>query len=301
MRPLRILSHALVGATMATALVWVVRDLGGFSHSSPHRVFNWHPLLMVFAFAVVQTEALLLFRQQQPVVTPTERVRRTREPSFGGGPLAFSGSETGAPSPVATTAVIATYRRPSHLKAAHGILHTVALAAALTGFAFVFAHILSEGEKHFTTSHSWTGVVVLVALLVHYAVAIALFARPPADSAAAARRLQQMPWHRFCGVSIYLLGLVTTLSGIMFKERASLDKKHPLDAMHITANVLAVLITLLGFVTIVQVVGPAAGGCAHNAVGIHDSDVAEVRALEFFDEDEERRALWRRAPSGVME
>ena len=65
----RLMMYATFGVTEALGvfavflvLYWVVHSLGGFAWDGSSQQFNWHPFLMVTAFAFLMGNSLVLYR-----------------------------------------------------------------------------------------------------------------------------------------------------------------------------------------------------------------------------------------------
>ncbi len=155
-----------------------------------HRIFNYHPLLMILAFPVVMGEALLAFRQP-PMATQR-----------------YYGWWMCAPRPTHSPHTPSTTHRPSR-KQAHWVLHTIAIVFALTGVLAAYrSHSLKlpVPTPNLYSVHSYLGLITVMAALVQYVLGFLAYLLPKLPLP---KRRALMPAHQLMGRSVFVLGLAT--------------------------------------------------------------------------------------------
>ncbi|KAL1464970.1 hypothetical protein WDU94_004568 [Cyamophila willieti] len=102
------------------------------------------------------------------------------------------------------------------LKLAHVSLHSVILFMVLFGLVAAFdSHNFADPPKpNLYTLHSWIGLLTVILYFSQYVVGFFSFMYPGiADSLRAAL----MPYHVFCGVSIFIMSSCAVLTGLLEK------------------------------------------------------------------------------------
>lgn len=184
-------------ATALAVFFWAYFLLGGVSWSperdpatgrvtSTSKLFNWHPILMSFAFLVCSGEAMLAYRSSTPP------------------PLLLAAA---GPAPPTRSA----------RKAAHASLQACALVIALLGSSAAWrSHALADPPiPHLYSPHSWIGATTMTLFFAQAALGTAAFVFPGLKPPE--RRASFSPWHRLLGMCAFSAALVAIATGLQEK------------------------------------------------------------------------------------
>ena len=188
-RAITLATRVMQAIVVLLMILWVTVFLGGLALSptpSPTdpatnntgKLFNWHPLLMTFAFAVCMGEAVLAYKVPLAGSLAQDRAGRKRW---------------------------------------HGLLHTAAVAAVCLGLtAAIKSHTLKRPAPmaNFYSVHSALGVLACIMFAGQYAIGLYCYVWPrlrDRDRAALG------PLHRCAGLSTWSVGLAAMAVGIQEK------------------------------------------------------------------------------------
>lgn len=136
-------------------------------------LFSWHPTLMVLSFGFLMTEAILIFSPQSSVILSAPRATKVKF---------------------------------------HWILQTLALAAALLGFAVIYYNKNLNSKPHFKSWHGIMGfsTVVLICLQSLQGIGV-LYSKLPLVNKLKPRQLKQL--HGVSGSLVFLVACITLSLG----------------------------------------------------------------------------------------
>mmetsp|Transcript_31721 Transcript_31721/g.83083 ORF Transcript_31721/g.83083 Transcript_31721/m.83083 type:complete len:267 (+) Transcript_31721:257-1057(+) len=175
-------ARALYIAVLGVLIEYTRTKRGGFSEGRAPRssapAFNWHPTLMVAAFVVCGTEAVLMIR-----ASPVRALRsRSRQRAHA--------VVNSAVTVLAVAGAIVAFESHSG-----GEVHVVGSTAPL-----------HQERGHFPTAHSWLGLVTLLLMLVQVVLGVNRFQKTA--------KAVVHPYHRFFGLLVYSSALLTTVLGV---------------------------------------------------------------------------------------
>ncbi|XP_037545230.1 cytochrome b561 [Nematolebias whitei] len=131
-----------------------------------------------------------------------------------------------------------------NVKLLHGIIHLLALIISIVGVVAVFDFHKAANIPDMYSLHSWCGMATLVLFCVQWVMGLLFFLFPGMSS-----RLRSMylPIHMFCGLTLLLMAIGTSLLGITEKLLFSITSTYSLFAPEgMLANVLGILLVLYG-------------------------------------------------------
>jgi heme A synthase len=140
--------------------------------------FNYHSLFMSLAFPILMTQSVLLYK------------------GFG-------------------------FTDRAAIKKTHGILHTLSFVFIVLGVIFIFSNHISKSIRPLYSVHSWIAVLTILSFFfqMFFGMWIFLFHSPDlAGDQWRERSSRYAPYHRFFGLTTYLLGMTTVLAGIQEKQ-----------------------------------------------------------------------------------
>ncbi|KAF7808511.1 putative ascorbate-specific transmembrane electron transporter 1 [Senna tora] len=137
----------------------------------------------------------------------------------------------------------------------HLVLHLIALASAILGIItiFKFKNEMSSPNLfsiHMFTLHSWLGIIAISSFGLQYILAFFAYFFPGAEMST---RASLMPWHRFIGIVIFLLGVCTAETGLV-EYFQYLQLIHQQEALFI--NFTALLLFLYAVFVTLSVILP---------------------------------------------
>mmetsp|Transcript_11311 Transcript_11311/g.26894 ORF Transcript_11311/g.26894 Transcript_11311/m.26894 type:complete len:401 (-) Transcript_11311:321-1523(-) len=234
-------------------IIWI-HELGGLSWktttSSSQHVFNWHPLLMVVAFAFM-TVATLSFRLT--LIQQTAPSDNNNDSNGYG--IETAGGPDGAPTTTTTTTTTASSSSSSsshwtraERKTLHAMSWSVALLSMSIGLIAVFRS--HNGPPTYIANlysfHSWVGITVFGLYVLQFLAAFFAFggasstglfirricrirpsssssssspsAAPSSSSISSSFKTKLLIVHYYAGPTIYVGVMVTILLGIQEKE-----------------------------------------------------------------------------------
>lgn len=230
-------------ATFLVVAGWALGPLGGVSWSperdpatgsvtSTSKLFNWHPILMAFAFLVCSGEAMLAYRSSTPLLVPAPATRNAR-------------------------------------KSAHAAMHASALVIAILGSTAAFrSHNLADPPiPNLYSPHSWVGATAMTLFLAQAALGTAVFLFPGLQPPE--RRASFSPWHRLLGSCAFFAALVAIATGLQEKAtfaqaygkedvRGPVVRTAALAELGVLASAFCVGAAL--FFSAPAIAGPGAGG-----------------------------------------
>lgn len=198
-----ITSLLLSPAAIVLVALWVSNEsMGGgglsWSQGEAGRVFNWHPLLMVTAYALMNAGALI-FR-----VSGTSTYQASIFTS------AYSASSLSA---------TAYPRKRGIMKYIHGTIWSLDFVFGLVAMLAVFkSHNdpISGYIANLYSFHSWVGIAVLSLFTLQFLVGIVLFGGMSGSSRLGTPLLMEI--HKYTGTYIHILATATIMLGIQEKE-----------------------------------------------------------------------------------
>jgi magnesium-transporting ATPase (P-type) len=188
-------AHILCFIALLLVFGWT-HMLGGFSWQTGHskQVFNWHPVLMVIAFAFI-TVATLSFRTNIIIGT---LVRRHSDP-------------------------LQQLDLHNLQKRIHGMAWLIAALCASFGLVAVFkSHNdpVSGYLSNWYSLHSWTGMMVILMYVIQFGMGFLAFWKPIAYfTTPTARKQKILQFHKTVGPILYCTITLTILLGIQEKEK----------------------------------------------------------------------------------
>ncbi|XP_055036686.2 lysosomal membrane ascorbate-dependent ferrireductase CYB561A3 [Misgurnus anguillicaudatus] len=140
-------------------------------------------------------------------------------------------------------------------KVAHAGLLLVALVLCLLGVSAAFDFHSANNIPHLYSLHSWTGIVTVATFTLQWSVGFGAFLLPWTSLAF---RSFLKPIHLWMGMAIFILGLISSLSGINEKLLLTLvgrngSNTEPYSALPseaLFANSLGILVALFGLVVL---------------------------------------------------
>jgi len=198
-----IISIVLSPLAVILVSIWA-SNLGGVSWTQGEsgRVFNWHPVLMVTAYAIMNIGALIF------------RVSGT------------SSYHTSVVRPSATIPSEDAQKKRGVMKMIHGSIWS---SSFIFGIVAILAVVKSHNDPisgyiaNLYSFHSWVGVLVLSLYTLQFVVGILAFGGLPSSSSGRSRRSwiskpALMEIHKYTGTYIHILVTVTLMLGIQEKE-----------------------------------------------------------------------------------
>ncbi|ERL90266.1 hypothetical protein D910_07618 [Dendroctonus ponderosae] len=172
-------------------LFWLLHYRGGFAwHSDLKREFNWHPLLMILSMVFLYSQAILIYR-------------------------------TGRNIP------------KLKLKIIHGSIHLMAFILSVIGLKAVFdTHNLATPPiANLYSMHSWIGLitVIIFAMQVSFIFRVKFlsgFLSFLYPGLSPSLRKALMPVHVVIGLSAFVMGLISSITGLTEKAFFTLDAKY---------------------------------------------------------------------------
>lgn len=141
-------------------------------------------------------------------------------------------------------------------KLVHLILQAIAFLFLLLGVWAAYKFHIDLGIDNFYSFHSWLGIATVILFFVQW---IAGFVSFWTQSVGPSTRAAYLPWHVFLGLFIFVLAIVTALTGI-FEKITFLQKDGALghydtEAMFVNSSALVVLV--FGAVVVFAAIMPA--------------------------------------------
>ncbi|KAI5753769.1 hypothetical protein M8J77_003205 [Diaphorina citri] len=129
------------------------------------------------------------------------------------------------------------------LKLSHACLHGVILILVLFGLVAAFdSHNFAVPPKpNLYTLHSWIGLLTVILYCSQYVVGFISFMYP---GIADALRGVLMPYHVFCGVSIFIMSSCAVLTGLLEKAIFTLSKDYASSGEGFLMNFIGLLVIL---------------------------------------------------------
>ncbi|XP_013874864.1 transmembrane ascorbate-dependent reductase CYB561 [Austrofundulus limnaeus] len=133
-----------------------------------------------------------------------------------------------------------------NVKLLHGIIHLLALIISIVGIVAVFDFHKAAKIPDMYSLHSWCGMATLVLFCVQWVMGLLFFLFPAVSSWF---RSLYLPVHVFCGLTLLVMAIGTSLLGITEKLLFSIMSTYSQFAPEgVLANVLGVLLVFYGAV-----------------------------------------------------
>uniref|UniRef100_A0A3P9MLI3 Transmembrane ascorbate-dependent reductase CYB561 n=2 Tax=Oryzias latipes TaxID=8090 RepID=A0A3P9MLI3_ORYLA len=130
------------------------------------------------------------------------------------------------------------------VKLLHGTIHLLALVTSIVGVAAVFDFHSASLIPHLYSLHSWGGLTTLILFSLQWVMGLLFFLLPGASSWL---RATYLPIHVFCGLTLLVMAIGTSLLGITEKLLFSIESSYPqFPPEGVLANILGVLLVLFG-------------------------------------------------------
>ncbi|KAK9114786.1 hypothetical protein Syun_021583 [Stephania yunnanensis] len=143
-------------------------------------------------------------------------------------------------------------------KRVHLVLQFLALILSLIGLYAAWKFHIDKGIDNFYSLHSWLGLACLFLFVCQWIIGFTTFLYPASSRN---RRSVVLPWHVFFGIFIYALAISTAATGILekltFLQSNNVISRYSAEAL--LANVLGVLIVVLGGVVVLATITPTKG------------------------------------------
>ncbi|XP_043955310.1 transmembrane ascorbate-dependent reductase CYB561 [Gambusia affinis] len=131
-----------------------------------------------------------------------------------------------------------------HVKLLHGFIHLLALIISIVGVVAVFDFHRAAKIPDMYSLHSWCGMATLVFFCLQWVLGLLFFLFPVASSWL---RATYLPIHVFCGLTLLVMAIGTSLLGITEKLLFSITDAYSLFAPEgVLANMLGILLLLYG-------------------------------------------------------
>ncbi|KAF6719814.1 Cytochrome b561, partial [Oryzias melastigma] len=130
------------------------------------------------------------------------------------------------------------------VKLLHGTIHLLALITSIVGVVAVFDFHSASLIPHLYSLHSWGGLTTLILFSLQWVMGLLFFLFPGASSWL---RATYLPIHVFCGLTLLVMAIGTSLLGITEKLLFSIESSYPqFTSEGVLANILGVLLVLFG-------------------------------------------------------
>ncbi|XP_017292271.1 cytochrome b561 [Kryptolebias marmoratus] len=131
-----------------------------------------------------------------------------------------------------------------NVKLLHGIIHLLALIISIVGIVAVFDFHRAAKIPDMYSLHSWCGMATLVLFCVQWVIGLLFFLVPGMSSWL---RSMYLPVHVFCGLTLLVMAIGTSLLGITEKLLFSITSAYSQFAPEgVLANVLGILLVFYG-------------------------------------------------------
>ncbi|CAG5898169.1 unnamed protein product [Menidia menidia] len=133
-----------------------------------------------------------------------------------------------------------------NVKLLHGIIHLFALIISIIGIVAVFEFHKAAKISDMYSLHSWCGMATLVIFCLQWVMGLLFFMFPVASLWL---RAMYLPIHLFCGLTLLVMAIGTSLLGITEKLLFSIMPTYPeFSPEGVLANLLGILLVLFGVV-----------------------------------------------------
>ncbi|CAL1405422.1 unnamed protein product [Linum trigynum] len=143
-------------------------------------------------------------------------------------------------------------------KLVHLAVQFVALVLGLIGVWAALKFHNDKGIDNFYSLHSWLGLACVFLFIIQWAAGFMTFWYPGGSRSS---RATLMPWHVFFGVYIYVLAIVTAITGLLekatFLQVNNVISRYSTEALMV--NSLGVLIVVLGGFVVLATISPLHG------------------------------------------
>ncbi|XP_041829962.1 transmembrane ascorbate-dependent reductase CYB561 [Melanotaenia boesemani] len=131
-----------------------------------------------------------------------------------------------------------------NVKLLHGIIHLLALIISIVGVVAVFDFHRAANIPDMYSLHSWCGLATLIMFSLQWVMGLLFFLFPVASSWL---RAMYLPIHVFCGLTLLVMAIGTSLLGITEKLLFSISSTYSQFAPEgVLANILGLLLVLFG-------------------------------------------------------
>jgi len=162
----------IMGLTAVVLVIyWGAKELGGFAWDGSSMQFNWHPVLMVIAFAFLMGNSIVIFR-------------------------------------------VLYFVDKMAMKIVHTLLHMTSLVLIIVALYAVINNHNVGGTPNMYSLHSWIGITTCALFFIQLCVGFGAFLIPGFPQYLKERI---MPIHRFLGTTIFLMAILSMISGITEK------------------------------------------------------------------------------------
>ncbi|KAF6717600.1 Cytochrome b561 [Oryzias melastigma] len=199
---------------------------GGFAWDGSAREFNLHPLCMVLGLVLLHGDGdSNMGGSSNRIKHPTRTTKKKHiKPSWS--TECFSNEAK------------------KKVKLLHGTIHLLALITSIVGVVAVFDFHSASLIPHLYSLHSWGGLTTLILFSLQWVMGLLFFLFPGASSWL---RATYLPIHVFCGLTLLVMAIGTSLLGITEKLLFSIESSYPqFTSEGVLANILGVLLVLFG-------------------------------------------------------